>query len=152
MAERMSTPFPLQTLLDLSHARLEDATRELGRLVASERESEQKLAILVQYRDEYNARFAEAARAGLSPLTWQNFRAFLDKLDQAIAQQTRAVEASHQRTVDGQKAWLTQRTRSKAMDTLSDRHRQAEVRRDGRREQRLTDEHAAKTRGDPEGE
>lgn len=140
----MTTRFPLQTLLDLSHSRLDDAARTLGRLVASEQEVAKKLAMLNEYRDDYHARFLEAARNGLTPEQWQNFRGFLDKLDQAIAQQTRVVERSRERTADGQKQWLAQRTKAKAFDTLSDRHRQAEVRREGRREQHVTDEHAAK--------
>lgn len=142
----MTTPFPLQTLLELSHARLDDAARRLGQLLASEQEGSKKLALLTQYRDEYHGRFLEAARQGLTPDQWQNFRAFLAKLDEAIAQQLRAVENSRQRTADGQKAWLAQRSKTRAFDTLSDRHHRAELKREGRLEQRLTDEHAAKRR------
>lgn len=147
----MTSPFRLQTLLDLSHARLDDAARRLGQLLSSEQEGQRKLDLLAQYRDEYHARFLEAAKDGMTPDQWQNFRAFLDKLDEAIAQQQRAVAISRQLTAKGQQAWLDQRGKAKAYDTLSDRHRAHEQRREGRIEQHATDEHAAKRRPGEEG-
>ncbi len=149
----MTKRFPLQTLLDLSHARLDDAARLLGKMVASEQEVAKKLAMLHDYRSEYHGRFLEAARTGLTPDQWQNYRSFLGKLDQAIAQQTQLVENSRRRISDGQQAWIAQRGKTKAFDTLSDRHHQAMVKRQGQLEQKITDEHAAKNRGpEPEGE
>ena len=138
--------FPLQTLLDLSHARMDEAARRLGQLLASEQEGNQKLLLLIQYRDEYQRRFLEEARQGLAREIWQNYQQFLARLDDAIAQQQQALAASKQRTSDGQKARLGERNKAKAFDTLSQRHRAGTLRAEGRVEQKLTDEHAAKTR------
>ena len=136
--------FRLQTLLDLSHARMDDAARQLGQLLSSEQEGAQKLAMLTQYRDEYQRGFLEAARQGLGRGQWANYQAFLARLDQAVAHQQSALDQSKQRTSDGQKAWLEQRNKSKAFDTLSERHRSESLKADARAEQKLTDEHAAK--------
>ncbi|HMM55182.1 MAG TPA: flagellar export protein FliJ [Candidatus Desulfobacillus sp.] len=138
--------FPLQPLLDLSNARKDDAARRLGQLLASEQEVGKTLALLEQYREEYEGRFREAARNGLTRDEWGNYHTFLDRLDEAIAQQRSLVESSRQRTLDGQKNWLDQRNRAMAFDTLSQRHRASEVRKEAKTEQRAQDEHAAKLR------
>ena len=125
----MSEPFPLQALLDLANNRMDDAARKLGELIASERAVEEKLSLLVDYRKEYQARFVEAARNGIGPDAWRNFSAFLGKLDDAIAQQQRLVSDSRQRTEQGQQAWVDQRNKVKAFDTLSHRHQSEQARK-----------------------
>ena len=140
----MTEPFPLQTLLDLANNRMDDAARKLGELIASERAVEEKLSILMEYRAEYHARFVEAACNGIGLDAWRNFSAFLGRLDDAITQQQRVVSDSKQRTEQGQQAWVDQRNRVKAFDTLSQRHQSAQARKEAKQEQRLTDEHAAK--------
>lgn len=143
--------FPLQSLLDLSQNRMDDAARKLGQLLASEQEVEKTLALLDQYREEYEARFRQAAQDGLSRDEWANYQTFLGRLDEAIAQQRTLVEASKQRTVDGQREWLDKRNRVKAFDTLSQRHKANEVRSEAKTAQRDQDEHAAKNYRNTEG-
>jgi flagellar protein FliJ len=137
--------FPLQSLLDLSQVRMDDAARKLGELLASEQEVGKTLSLLEQYRDEYDARFRQAAQGGLTRDEWGNYQSFLGRLDEAIAQQRALVDASRQRTMDGQKEWLDKRNRVKAFDTLSQRHKAGEVRSEAKNEQRSQDEHAAKS-------
>lgn len=136
-------PFPLQSLLELSNQRMDDAGRRLGRLLADEREVEKTLALLEQYREEYERRFREAARNGLSREQWHNYQSFLARLDEAVRQQRTVVAASKQRTQDGQREWLDRRNQVKAFDTLSQRHQRQEARLEARREQRREDERAA---------
>lgn len=140
----MSKGFPLQPLLDLAHTRMDDAARRLGELVASEAEGQRKLEMLQSYRDEYHERFLQAVANGISADAWRNFSAFIDKIDEAIAVQQRAVESSRLRTRQGQQQWMEQRNRVKAIDTLSQRHHAAGLRLEARREQKLADEHAAR--------
>lgn len=137
--------FPLQSLLDLSQSRMDEAARRLGQLLASEQEVEKTLALLEQYREEYEERFRQAARAGLSREEWSNYRSFLGRLDEAVNLQRALVEASRRRTVDGQREWLDRRNRVKAFDTLSQRHKASETHSEAKSEQRAQDELAAKT-------
>lgn len=137
--------FPMQSLLDLSNVRMDDAARKLGLLLASEQEVEKTLALLEQYREEYEARFRQAAQTGLTRDEWSNYQSFLGRLDEAVAQQRALVEASKQRTVDGQREWLDKRNRVKAFDTLSQRHKANEAHFEAKTEQRAQDEHAAKS-------
>lgn len=140
----MSRQFPLQSLLDLSQLHLDEATRRLGELISGEREATERHDLLIQYRAEYQARFVTAARAGLSPRQWQNFQAFLGKLDDAVAQAGQMASQSREQTVAGQQEWLARRGKVKAFDTLSERHRTRLDVADHRREQKSSDEHAAR--------
>lgn len=140
----MTESFPLQTLLDLATKGMDEAARALGELIASEHAVEEKLAVLVQYRQEYQARFVEAAKSGIGPDAWRNYSAFLGKLDDAIAHQQKVVSDSRRQVEQGQQVWIDQRNKVKAFDTLSHRHQVSLARKEAKQEQRLTDEHAAK--------
>ncbi|HEY6897315.1 MAG TPA: flagellar export protein FliJ [Rhodocyclaceae bacterium] len=140
----MSTRFPLQTLLELSQTRLDDATRQLGELMAGEREAAQRLELLVQYRAEYHNRFLSAAQGGINQDQWRNFQAFLGKLDVAIGQAQDAVNRSKQMTAAGQQQWIDQRGQVKAYDTLAQRHQSRLDYAEQRRDQKAQDEHTAR--------
>jgi len=143
----MNKKFHLQPLLDLSNLRLDEATRQLGKLIAGEQEASQRHEMLVQYRNEYHAQFIAAAGKGLAPDAWRNYRNFLDRLDQAIDQARTIVATSKQRTAMGQKNWLDQRGKVKAFDTLAQRHQVRVAYSEARQEQKLSDEHAARRHG-----
>lgn len=140
----MTKPFSLQTVHELMQARAEEATQQLARLIASERDAREKLAMLQQYRDEYASRFRQAAQRGVSPREWNNYQVFLDRLDEAIAAQTKAVAQQAQNTAAGQVHWQQQQKKLKAIDTLSERHFLNEETRQQRREQKIQDELAAR--------
>ncbi|MCV2216784.1 flagellar export protein FliJ [Thauera sp. Sel9] len=140
----MSPRFHLQPLLDLAQTRTDEAARQLGELLAAERDVAQKLQMLEDYRREYNDRFVEAAREGLSPDAWRNYGAFIARLDEAILAQRKLTEQSQQLTAQGQQHWLAQRNKLKAFDTLSQRHQASLARVEARQEQKMADEHAAR--------
>lgn len=140
----MPRAFPLQSLLDLSQLRLDEAERKLGQLVAGEQEASRRHGLLLQYREEYRARFVVAAQDGLRPSEWQNYSRFLARLDEAINQANSAMHQTRQQTVAGQQEWVSKRGRVKAFDTLSDRHKSRVAYQDQRQEQKGSDEHAAR--------
>lgn len=140
----MSRPFQLQPLLDLSNLRLDEAARQLGKLIAGEQEASERLALLTQYRDEYQTRFLAAAGNGLGPDAWRNYQYFLGRLDQAVDQARTMVAASKQHTATGQKNWLDKRGKVKAFDTLAQRHQLRMAYADARIEQKQSDEHTAR--------
>ncbi|MDP1652701.1 MAG: flagellar export protein FliJ [Rhodocyclaceae bacterium] len=143
----MDKTFRLQSLLDLSSLRLDEATRLLGKLVAGEQEAGKQLDLLVQYRDEYQQRFLAAAGEGIGPDGWRNYQHFLGRLDQAIDQARSMVDASKQRTVAGQKNWLDHRGKAKAFDTLAHRHQARVDYAEARNEQKESDELTARRFG-----
>lgn len=147
----MTRPFSLQTVLDLMRNRNDEATRRLAGLLAIERDATKKLELLSHYRDEYTARFRQAARDGLGQPEWRNYQEFLGRLDEAIEQQQHNVRLQQTHTAAGQADWQRQRTRLKAFDALSERHRANEARLELRREQKTQDEFAARVKDEEQG-
>lgn len=143
----MAKTFPLQSILDLSQMRLDEATRRLGELISGEQRAAQQLDVLIQYRDEYHARFLEAARAGLNRDQWRNYQSFLERLDAAIGQANDLVAQSRSRTAAGQQDWLHKRGRLKAFDTLAQRHQVRVDHAEARQEQKELDEHGMRLHG-----
>ncbi|MDR1855198.1 MAG: flagellar export protein FliJ [Azoarcus sp.] len=140
----MPEKFPLQPLLDLANTRMDEVTRQLGELIASERSDQQKLDLLRQYRNEYSQRYVEATREGIGPDTLRNYRAFLARIDEAVDTQQRVVEQARLHTTQGQRQWMAQRTKVRAFDTLSQRFQDELARKVTKQEQRATDEHASR--------
>lgn len=139
----MPQEFSLQTLLDLSQLQLDEAGRRLGEFIASQQEAAQRLQMLTQYREEYRGRFLAAAKDGIGLDAWRNYRAFLDRLDSAVAQATELLAASERRTSAGQQEWLHKRGKVNAFDTLAQRHQARLDYAEQRQEQKASDEHTA---------
>lgn len=142
----MTRKFPLQTLLDLSNLRQDEAAKQLGKLLASETAAAEKLQLLTSYRDEYQGRFANAAQTGLRPDEWSNYRAFLDRLESAIEEARALLLQTQRNTHSGRKEWLAKRDRVKAMDTLALRHTERLLQVDLKNEQKASDEFSARER------
>lgn len=140
----MTKPFSLQTVLELMQVRADDATHRLARLIASERDAKSKLEMLQQYRDEYATRFRQAAQNGLVQREWHNYQEFLNRLDEAIDSQLKAVELQVEHTAAGQTQWQQHRKKLKAFNTLSDRHYASENALELKREQKTQDEFAGR--------
>lgn len=137
----MAKPFVLQPLLDLSRNHLDNATAELGQLIAQEQEGSRKLELLQGYRAEYVSRFRDAVRDGLGVETLRNYSAFMARIDDAIEVQRALLDQSQRNTSAGKQAWIAQRNRVKAFDTLHDRHLEREQQQVNKQEQRQSDEH-----------
>jgi flagellar protein FliJ len=144
----MATHSAVRMLADVAQNRTDAAARELGTLLAQGRELEEKLTLLLQYREDYEARFREALTNGLDAAGWENFRSFIDKLDAAIEQQRLCVSHFHQRRAAGEARWQEERRRLESFDALSRRYEQVQAVRAARSEQREQDEQAAKAHGD----
>jgi flagellar FliJ protein len=140
----MSRNFSLQPLLDLMRDRADEATRQLGQLIAAEQDARSRLALLTQYREEYVQRFRDAQTGGLTLQAWRNYQDFIDKIDVAITQQSALVETSAQETATGQAHWKTQNRKLKAIDTLALRHQKSLLEKDARQEQKQLDEFATR--------
>ncbi|MCB1932360.1 MAG: flagellar export protein FliJ [Candidatus Accumulibacter sp.] len=147
----MPRPFSLQAVLDLMQTRSDEATQRLARLIATERDAQSRLGMLEQYRDDYAERFRQAARKGLGQPEWRNYQEFLNRLDEAITQQSQVVSLQQQHTAAGQTDWQRQRTRLQAFDALFERHRASEAKLELRLEQKAQDEFAARRRDDETG-
>ena len=136
----MTQPFSLQPLLDLMQTRTDEATRQLGQLIAEEQNQRSRLQMLEEYRAEYAQRMNEATAQGITRMVLRNYQDFLTRIDQAIEQQRLMVVDSENSTRAGQEHWKSQNKQLKAIDTLSQRHDARERYREGKQEQKLQDE------------
>ncbi len=144
----MAKPFSLQPVLELMQIRADDATKRLARLIATERDANNKLDMLQQYRDDYAKRFQQAAQNGISPGEWRNYQEFMNRLDEAIDAQRQAVLLQKKNTATGQTHWQLQRKKLKAFDTLSERHFANQNALEVKNEQKTQDEFAARRKDD----
>ncbi|CAM2174911.1 flagellar FliJ protein [Paraburkholderia sacchari] len=140
----MTKQTALQTLIGLAQDDVDTATQKLGRVQRERVEIEKQLKSLIDYRDEYHARFTESARAGMAAGNVRNFQAFIDTLDTAIEQQRRLLEQATLRVEAARPDWQRSKQKLGSYEVLQSRHDEVQARKDARREQRDADEHAAR--------
>ena len=136
----MSKKFPLRVLHELAQSRSDEATRALGSVMSEEQAMQNKLNLLLKYRDDYRDRFRAAIKSGMNQAGWRNYQDFLDKLETAIEQQRLALTRSQKATTVAKEEWCARQTRLKAYGSLSEQHHKSEQRQANKREQREHDE------------
>ena len=140
----MATSSALETLIELATRESDDAAKRLGKCMKAAEETEQKLALLMQYRDDYAARFQQNLATGLTAMGYRNFQQFLDKLEVAIASQQQIVREAHARTERERAAWQAGERKRMSYGTLASRAQKVQQAKDNKRDQKQTDEHAAR--------
>jgi flagellar FliJ protein len=140
----MTIPTAIDTLIELATSATDEAAQKLGRAIRAADDTEKKLALLLQYRDEYAARFQANMVAGLTPISYRNYQCFLDKLDQAISGQQQVVREAHRQVATDRTAWQASERKRMSYDTLANRALQAAQRKESKRDQKQSDEHAAR--------
>jgi flagellar protein FliJ len=140
----MSKHFPIRTLIGLAQDDVDAAAQRLGRVQRERGEVEAQLNALIQYRDEYHARFTTTAQSGMPAGNMRNFQAFIDTLDAAIEQQRKLLVAATARVEAAKPEWQRQKQKLGSYEVLEARGVAAEAKQTARREQRDTDEHAAR--------
>ena len=140
----MATSSALDTLIELASKETDEAAKRLGRAIRNGEDAEQKLQLLFQYRDDYMERFHRNLQSGLSASGYRNFQLFLDKLDEAIKGQQRVVQDAQQRVSRERGSWQSCERKRISYDTLATRALKVQQLKETRREQKQTDEFAAR--------
>lgn len=136
--------FKLQTVLDVTQKRFDDAERKLQQANALLRAETEKLQLIINYRKEYEQKLLAAQKSGLSVTQWRDFQVFIGKLDVAIEQQQQTIIRTQAFVHSAQLQWEEQRKKLKGFELLAEQHRQQEVQKENRREQKQSDEFSAK--------
>lgn len=122
------------------------AAAALGESLQQREAASRRLAELRQYLAEYLARFAGAAKNGLSSRQVLEYQVFIGKLETAIAQQEEIVSRS-QKACDSSKAqWRGRYTKSQAMQKAVGRMQEQERKDADKREQSESDDRAQRKR------
>jgi len=143
----MPDPFPLESLLRLAQNRTEAAARQLGGLLASERACQEQLTLIEGFRTEYRDHFQTRATQGLKAVEWDIHARFMQRIDAAIVAQKNALDTSQHRSAEGRRTWVAQQQQLQRYDVLAQRHQAGVHQQTLRREQKQTDEHAARRDG-----
>ena len=140
----MIKPFSLQPLVHLSQQKNDAATRKFGKLNQQQQAAQAKLDTLIQYRKDYQARFQEAVQSGMSQSDLCNFQNFIQRLDEAIAQQSNTNEQARNLVQAGRTELQDTQRNMKSFDTLAQRHMESEKKLEAKSEQRQQDEHTGR--------
>jgi flagellar FliJ protein len=132
----------LATLIDLAQRETDDAAKRLGAALKAEGECEQKLTMLLGYRDDYAARLDAAQMAGITPMAYRNFVAFMDKLDIAINGQREVIKHAQHKSGVEKAAWQACERKRLSYRTLNERAAAETLRRENKLDQKQMDEHA----------
>ncbi|CAL62031.1 flagellar FliJ protein [Herminiimonas arsenicoxydans] len=140
----MATSSALDTLIELASKESDEAAKRLGHCMKAAEDSEQKLALLMQYRDDYATRFQQNLANGLTAMGYRNFQLFLDKLENAISSQQLVVRDAHIHVEQERSAWQASERKRMSYGTLANRALKARQLAENKRDQKQTDEHAAR--------
>ena len=140
----MVTPFRLQPLRNLAEQNNDSAKRKLGQLNQQQQAAQNKLDTLLQFRRDYQDKFQDSVRQGMSPHDLRNFQDFINRLDDANTQQRGVMEQMQHSVQHGRDELSATQRKLKSFDTLAQRHYAEEKLQQDKAEQKLMDEHAGR--------
>jgi flagellar FliJ protein len=140
----MATRSALDTLIELAQRDVDDAAKRLGAALQAAQETEQKLAMLHDYRDDYARKLDAAQVAGITPMAYRNFVGFMEKLDKAISGQREVVQHAHHKSAMAKTAWQASERKRLSYRTLNERAAAETLRVENKRDQKQMDEHATR--------
>ncbi|UGQ45214.1 flagellar export protein FliJ [Massilia endophytica] len=140
----MASTTQLETLIDLARRETDDAAKRLGAALKAVQDAEEKLNMLIGYRDEYARRFEASQQAGITPMAYRNFQAFMEKLDSAIHGQQEVLRHTQKRGELEKTNWQAAERKRMSYTTLLDREEAKLQKLEAKRDQKAMDEHAAR--------
>ncbi len=135
----------LTTLIELATRDSDDAAKLLGTAIRAAEECEQKLNMLLGYRDEYANRFQDSQKAGIAAMEYRNFQLFIEKLDTAIDGQQSLVRNARLKVERQRQTWQECERKRMSYGTLASRAEKERQHKENKRDQKQTDEHAARS-------
>lgn len=141
----MAKTTALHTLLELSTTKADEAAKKLGQANAMVKSEEDKLRILEGYRNEYDEKFKAAMSRGITPVMFQNFQQFMGKMQTAVNSQQLVLKNASRRVEDARRIWQESEREKMSYTTLLRRADETEKRKETKRDQKETDERAARS-------
>jgi flagellar FliJ protein len=135
----------LETLIDLAQRESDDRAKRLGSALRAVEEAEQKLQMLMGYRQDYADRLDAAQMAGITPFAYQNFVAFLGKLENAIQGQHEVIKHAQYKADTERKALQDSERKRLSYRTLNERAAAQALAIEAKRDQKMMDDHAARS-------
>lgn len=136
----------MQSILRLAQHEEQTAIEALGESSRNVEANIRQLEELKRYRAEYREQLLQEGESGFSAAKMRQFQQFLYKLDEVIVQQKEQIVVSEQIREQRREMWLDKRTRTNALDKVTQRYRASEAQEDQRRDQKESDEIAQQRR------
>jgi flagellar FliJ protein len=141
----MANTSALETLIELAQRDSDDAAKRLGAALKEVENAQQKLNMLLGYRDDYANRLDQAQMNGITPFAYANFVAFVGKLDNAINGQQEVVKHAKYKSDLEKATWQESERKRLSYRTLNDRAAAEALKIENKRDQKMMDDHAART-------
>jgi len=141
----MANTSALETLIELAQRDSDAAAKRLGAALRSVEEAEQKLNMLLGYRDDYANRLDQAQMNGITPFAYANFVAFVGKLDNAINGQQEVLKHAKYKSELEKTTWQESERKRLSYRTLNERAAAEALKIENKRDQKMMDDHAART-------
>ena len=134
----------LKPVKRVAESREQRAARAMADALKRTKERGDRYQELLDYRDEYTARFTQGNEFGAkqgtrTALQMQDFKVFLDRLDHIIREQEKLLTAAQKEYEEKRKHWLATKTKTQALDKAIGRFKQAEQVRSSQKEQKDQD-------------
>ena len=136
----------MQSIAELARHDEQSAIEALGESSRTLDANIRQLEELKRYRVEYREQMQQQGESGLSAAKMQQFQQFLLKLDEIVASQKEQIVVSEQINEQRRQEWLESRTRTQALDKVTQRYQELEDQEDQRREQKESDDMAQQRR------
>jgi flagellar FliJ protein len=140
-----TTSSPLPLLIELAQKEADDAAGKLALVLSRQQQSEQKLNLLLGYRDEYQRRLTSSIQQGIATTELQNFDMFLRKLSDAVEQQRGELQHWQTHVKAAQEIWQQTQRKLKSFGILEQRRQDHLTTKANRHTQKQTDEFAARS-------
>lgn len=128
---------------NIAQQREDIAAQTLGRMQRELTKHHSKLTELVQYYQDYIARFNEQAGKGMSVVQVHSYQNFIAQLETAIKEQKKKISQISQACDSSRVDWTNERQKSQALEKVIIRYQKQERQAVNKQEQRNTDEFVA---------
>ncbi len=128
----------LQRVADIADKHTDEAANAMAERLRGLETAQRQLEELRQFRSDYELQ--PSSGPGIPVAELLNRQQFIARIDQAILQQQREIEQHTRKVAKAREAWLASRSRSAALDTVTQRYRDREHASEERSEQAALDE------------
>lgn len=135
---------PISTMIEIAVKDSDDAAKRLGKAIKSHEDTQHQLSLLLQFRHDYELRLQDGAAKGISTFQYLNFQAFISKLDGAVIGQKLVVKDAEHKINMARNQWQESEKKRLSYDTLNNRAIASEQKQETKRDQKQTDEQAAR--------
>lgn len=132
----------MQPVKRIAESKERDAAKALGESQRVMQEQGDRLAQLKAYREEYRTHVQQTGSAGVSAGRLQELHRFLNRLDEAIAEQEKRLQMAAQVCEERRHGWFDARGRTRVLDKVVAKYQEEERVDAARHEQKELDEFA----------